>query len=151
MKYARVLLGHCPADTTQLFIDYFTGHYRPKKKAVISQVATPQPGGYGSGAVNAVQNLRDLLPLPYMNTSSVASPPTQGNVVPTVSEQVIDLTDELPIIQYTPTQPRTAFSSIRHIPLLHIGQRYPRRNQSPPKIWPRGTTTLYRSTRILHF
>lgn len=113
MKYARVLLGHCPADTTQLFIDYFTGNYRPKKDAIVSQSPTPttQPG-YGAGAVNAMQNLKDLLPLPYMNTSAVASPPAQGNIVATVSEnQVIDIADQIEAPKYTPPQPRTAFSS----------------------------------------
>lgn len=28
MKYARVLLGHCPEQTAQLFIDYYTGRFR---------------------------------------------------------------------------------------------------------------------------
>lgn len=112
MKYARVLLGRCPSDTTQLFIDYFTGNYRPRKEPILTpSPSTPQPG-YGAGAVNAVQNLRDLLPLPYMNTSAVASPPAQGNVAPTISDtQVIDLAEPAPPPNYTPPQPRTAFSS----------------------------------------
>jgi hypothetical protein len=54
MKYARVLLEHCPQDTTQIFVDYFTGHYRPKTK-VIAVVNAPQQQGYGAGAINAVQ------------------------------------------------------------------------------------------------
>lgn len=28
MKYARVLLEHCPRPTAQLFIDYYTGQFR---------------------------------------------------------------------------------------------------------------------------
>lgn len=28
MKYARVILGHCPQPTTQLFIEYYTGQFR---------------------------------------------------------------------------------------------------------------------------
>ncbi|KAI5310739.1 hypothetical protein KEM55_002698 [Ascosphaera atra] len=31
-KYARVLLGHCPDKTTQLFIEYHVGKYKPKKE-----------------------------------------------------------------------------------------------------------------------
>lgn len=53
MKYARVLLENCPKEATQLFVDYFTGHYRPKKD-VVTEPAAQQPG-YGAGAVNAVQ------------------------------------------------------------------------------------------------
>lgn len=112
MKYARVLLGHCPKDTTQLFVDYFTGHYRPKKDPIIPETAPQQQLGYGAGAINAVQNLKDLLPLPYMNTSAIASPPTQGNVVTTISDnQIIENADQLSVPQYSPPQPRTAFSS----------------------------------------
>jgi hypothetical protein len=113
MKYARVLLGHCPEETTQLFIEYFTSRYRPRKDPITLETPapTPQPG-YGAGAVNAVQNLRDLLPLPYMNTSSVASPAAQGNIVATVSDtQVLDISDQVFVPQYTPPQPRSAFSS----------------------------------------
>jgi hypothetical protein len=112
MKYARVLLEHCPNDTTQLFIDYFTGRYQPKIDVVVTPEVVAQQPGYAAGAVNAVQNLKDLLPLPYMNTSAVASPPAQGNVVPTVSDnQVVDNPDQIPAPQYSPPQPRTAFSS----------------------------------------
>jgi len=117
MKYARVLLEHCPKDTTQIFIDYYTGKYQPMKDAVITSASdpTPQPG-YAAGAVNAgvnaVQNLRDLLPLPYMNTSAVASPGTQGNVKSTVSDaQILEELDQPLPPPYTPPQPRTAFSS----------------------------------------
>jgi len=47
-----------------------------------------------------------------MNTSAVASPPSQGSVVPTVSDnEVIENADQMPATQYTPPQPRTAFSS----------------------------------------
>lgn len=114
MKYARVLLGHLPGETTQLFIDYYTGQYRPKTDTIISTtLSTPQASAsYGSGAVTAVQNLRDLLPLPYMNNSAVASPPSQGDIALTVSDnQVINLAGNPPAPKYTPPQPRTAFSS----------------------------------------
>jgi hypothetical protein len=113
MKYARVLLEHCPKDTTQLFTDYFTGHYRPKTTEAIVAPVEAQQAGYAAGAVNAVQNLRDLLPLPYMNASAIASPSTQGNVVATVSDnEVVAAADQRPPApQYTPPKPRTAFSS----------------------------------------
>lgn len=110
MKYARVLLEHCPKETTAVFIDYFTGRYRPRTEIVTAEIVPVQSGGYASNAVAAVQNLKDLLPLPYMNTSAVASPPAQGNVPATVSDgQVVEAPETIP--QYTPPQPRTAFSS----------------------------------------
>ena len=43
-----------------------------------------------------------------MNTSSVASPPSHGEVATTVSDQPIE---QVAIYRYTPPQPRTAFSS----------------------------------------
>lgn len=113
MKYARVLLEHCSKDTTQLFTDYFTGHYRPKTKEPIVASVEVQQASYAAGAVNAVQNLRDLLPLPYMSASAVASPPAQGNILATVSDkEVVEAADQRPPeSQYTPPKPRTAFSS----------------------------------------
>ena len=42
MKYGTVLLEHCSSEATQLFIDYFTGNFRPKKDAVIVQEAPSQ-------------------------------------------------------------------------------------------------------------
>lgn len=112
MKYARVLLEHCSKETTKLFVDYFTGNYQPKVDAIVAPEVVAQQPGYAAGAVNAVQNLKDLLPLPYMNTSAVASPPALGNVATTVSDnQVIDNPEQIAPPPYTPPQPRTAFSS----------------------------------------
>jgi hypothetical protein len=54
MKYARVLLENCSQETTQLFVDYFTSHYDPKRDVAVVETA-PQQQGYGAGAVNAVQ------------------------------------------------------------------------------------------------
>src|ERR1700712_5191198 len=111
MKYARVLLEKSPNETTQLFVDYFTGRYQQKNDVVIPQVVAQQPG-YAAGAVNAVQNVKDLLPLPYMNPSTVTSPGTQGNVAMAVSDgQLIENPDQLATPSYPPPQPRTAFSS----------------------------------------
>lgn len=115
MKYARVLIEHCPKDATQMFIDYYTANYRPRiRRVVTNDIATPASGGGGfaAGAASAVQNLSNLLPLPYMNSSAVASPPSQGNLPATVSDGAvaIDIDDSLPP-KYTPPPPRTAFSS----------------------------------------
>jgi hypothetical protein len=110
MKYARVLLENCSKLTTRLFIDYFTGHYQPKSDLIVPEIAVSQPG-YAAGAVTAVQNLRDLLPLPYMNTSAVATPVQEG-VIPTVGDsQVVGALDQPRSHRYTAPQPRTAFSS----------------------------------------
>ncbi|EHK98935.1 putative Vacuolar protein sorting-associated protein 11 like protein [Glarea lozoyensis 74030] len=114
MKYARVLLEHCPSEATKLFVQYFTGHFRPKTDAddiVIQEEEIRPTGGYAAGAVTAVQNLRDLLPLPYMSTAAVASPPTQGNIEPTVGDNEIVENPQPPAPEYTAPQPRIAFSS----------------------------------------
>lgn len=111
MKYARVLLENCPKDTTMVFVAYYTGNYRPKKDTAVTQIATPEEG-FRAGAANAVQNLANLLPLPYMNTSAIATPPNQVNGKATVSEQqVIQEPTEIPAPAYTPPEPRSAFSS----------------------------------------
>lgn len=44
MKYARVLLEHCPKETTEVFISYFTGHYRPRKEVAEPEMAPVQIG-----------------------------------------------------------------------------------------------------------
>ncbi|KAL9085048.1 MAG: hypothetical protein Q9165_007789 [Trypethelium subeluteriae] len=108
MKYATVLLEHCPKDTTQLFIDYYTGQFRPKKDAVvISNAPSTQTQGIAS---SAVQNLAALLPLPYMNPSTVQSPGPEGKT--TVSQtQVIETNLNDPPAEYDVPQPRTAFSA----------------------------------------
>lgn len=115
MKYARVLIEHCPKEATQIFIDYYTNNYRPRiRRVVTNESATPSSGagGFAAGAASAVQNLSNLLPLPYMNSSAVASPPTQGNIPSTVSDGAVVIeTDDAPIPKYTPPPPRTAFSS----------------------------------------
>lgn len=112
MKYARVLIENCPKGSTQLFIDYYTGNYRPRVRHADTIETPASGGGFAAGAVSAVQNLSNLLPLPYMNSSAVASPPTQGNIEPTVSDGAVLLdADDVPPPKYTPPQPRTAFSS----------------------------------------
>ncbi|KND87672.1 Vacuolar protein sorting-associated protein 11, partial [Tolypocladium ophioglossoides CBS 100239] len=112
-KYARVLIENCPKDATTLFVDYYTGKYRPKRAVIAPRDGdTPSTGGFAAGAASAVQNLSNLLPLPYMNTSSLASPGTPGNARQTISDAslVID-EDDYPAPKYSAPPPRTAFSS----------------------------------------
>jgi vacuolar protein sorting-associated protein 11 len=98
MKYARVLLGHCPKETTQLFIDYYTGQYRPKKE-IVSSVQPQAPPG------SAVHNLASFLPLSYMNVGTgTKSQPSEAQIA-TQDESF----GELPT--YDIPKPRAAFSS----------------------------------------
>ncbi|KAK0737264.1 hypothetical protein B0T21DRAFT_438644 [Apiosordaria backusii] len=110
MKYARVLIEHCPSDATQLFIDYYTGKYKPRVDIPVTAEATPATanGGFAAGAASAVSNLSSLLPLPYMNTTVVANN-NNANAKPTVGDLAIK--QEVIAIKYTPPKPRTAFSS----------------------------------------
>jgi vacuolar protein sorting-associated protein 11 len=94
MKYARVLLEHCPQGTTTLFIEYYTGRFMPKDNTELAGHQTPQ-----NSAANAVRNLAAFIPLP--NRSNPATPSTQAAQNP----------QEEPHILYTPPEPRTAFSS----------------------------------------
>ena len=112
MKYATVLLEQCPKETTQLFIDYYTGLFRPKKDAIVVPNA-PASSNIGiSMATNAVQNLAALLPLPYMNANVVQSPPSVGEQKTTLSQAQIVETDldALPP-EYKIPKPRSAFSA----------------------------------------
>jgi tetratricopeptide (TPR) repeat protein len=106
-KYARVLIENCPKDATQLFIDYYTGRFTPKVDLPIPNAQRATNGGFVVGAANAVQNLSHLLPLPYMNTSTVTA--QQGNAKPTVGD--LPVKPEAAAPKYTPPRPRTAFSS----------------------------------------
>lgn len=96
MKYARVLLGHCPQETTQLFIDYYTGKYQPKK-----EIEAPAQPEEQSGS--AVSNLAALIPLPYMS-GGAKSRPSEPQVVTEDKEPEAPLEYDIP-------KPRTAFSS----------------------------------------
>jgi hypothetical protein len=114
MKYATVLLQKCPKDTTQIFIDYYTGAFRPKKDAIVIPNA-PVPSGMGMGisaASNAVQNLAALLPLPYMNATAITSPPSASDQKSTMSQaQIIETNVDEPAPEYKIPKPRTAFSA----------------------------------------
>ncbi|KAF2716341.1 vacuolar protein sorting-associated protein 11 [Polychaeton citri CBS 116435] len=110
MKYGTVLLDHESKDATRLFIDYFTGTFRPKKDAVIIQetpASEESGGGLGAVATSAVQSLVTLIPLPYMSTS--ASQTSKEGMKS--QAQVIETTTEGDYVQYDVPKPRTAFSA----------------------------------------
>ena len=113
-KYARVLIENCPSEATKLFVDYYTGKYRPRRTTIAENgIEEATSGGFAAGAASAVQNLSNLLPLPYMNPAAVASgndTPSKGR--PTMSDGTLILDEEnFPAPEYTPPAPRTAFSS----------------------------------------
>ncbi|KAH8731080.1 hypothetical protein GQ44DRAFT_755857 [Phaeosphaeriaceae sp. PMI808] len=113
MKYATVLLQHIPKDTTQLFIDYYTGSFRPKKDAIVIPNA-PSSGGIGMGlgvASSAVQNLAALLPLPYMNTNALSSAPLSEQKSTMSQAQIVETTTDEPAPEYKVPKPRIAFSA----------------------------------------
>jgi vacuolar protein sorting-associated protein 11 len=108
MKYATVLLEHCPKETTELFTAYYTGKYRPKKDAVVL-VQAPQSQGGIARAASAVQNLAAMIPLPYMSTTSGQTP--TSNVEAGVIPQIVEAEDDEPPPVYNIPKPRTAFSA----------------------------------------
>ncbi|KAK4999637.1 Vacuolar protein sorting-associated protein 11 [Elasticomyces elasticus] len=111
-KYAIVLLEHCPKDAMQLFIDYYTGNFRPKKDAVVLQEAPVSQGGFGSMGLSAVQNLAALLPLPYMSTNVNQTPSLASDRKTTVrQEQIIETATTDERVEYETPKPRTAFSA----------------------------------------
>jgi vacuolar protein sorting-associated protein 11 len=105
IRYARVLLEHCPEETTQLFIDYYTGRYRPKEETADVQQPQPQSQAF------AFQNLSALLPLPYMNRSAVASPAPDAKEQATTADANLASQPETPPPEYPVPKPRTAFAA----------------------------------------
>ena len=99
MKYARVLLANCPEQTTELFIEYYTGNYRPKKK----EVEPPAPES-SSQPMSTVQSLAAFIPLPYINLGSGtnANSPAQESTESEPSQPTV--------LEYQIPKPRTAFS-----------------------------------------
>ncbi|KAL8821396.1 MAG: hypothetical protein Q9223_000545 [Gallowayella weberi] len=107
MRYARVLLEHCPDDTTQLFIEYYTGRYRLKRD-VPSAPTSATPGV----AASAVQNLASFIPLPYRQAAVTPSPATQDNQPLSLSaEEALAAANAESPTEYKVPKPRTAFSS----------------------------------------
>ena len=105
MKYARVLLENCSDNVTQLFIDYYTGEYRPRKDSV-NQTAPSIP----SGATSALPSLSSFIPLAYR--PNIASPATLGNQPANLSSaEATEAEAAEPPPQYDIPKPRTAFSA----------------------------------------
>jgi tetratricopeptide (TPR) repeat protein len=111
-RYGTVLLEHCPTETTQLFIDYFTGKYTPKKDAVIVKEVPveQQSAGFGSMATSAAQSLAALIPLPYMSTASMLRPRSSGQAKATQME-VVESATLGEFVEYSVPKPRSAFSA----------------------------------------
>ena len=110
MRYARVLLAHCPEETTQMFIQYYTGQYRPLQDVPVTVEAPPQAGG------GAFSNLSALLTLPYMNRSAIAAPAVSSDRDITVASDAVENEGSF-VPNYEVPKPRTAFSSfIAHPP-----------------------------------
>lgn len=112
IKYATVLLEHCPDDATQLFIDYYTGQFKPKQDAVITTTASvssqhPQQQSFAS---SAVQSLAAILPLPYMSMPITRSDNNQDATIKTETRIVESINTDAPP-DYPIPQPRTAFSA----------------------------------------
>lgn len=103
MKYARVLIEHCPTDATQLFIDYYTGRYRPRED--VPAVADIQPEVSGG----AFQNLSVLWTLPFRGRQADALPAATTPAEP--ADNAIAVETEETVLFYQKPKPRTAFSS----------------------------------------
>jgi hypothetical protein len=105
MKYARILLEHCPKDATRLFIDYYTGKYRPRKDLPIQPVPAAS-----SGAASALPSFTSFIPLAYR--PGVVSPATAGTQPANMNATEIAEVEALePPLEYNITKPRTAFSA----------------------------------------
>lgn len=103
MKYARVLLEHCPESTTQLFIDYYSGRFKPRKEEEQPVEVKPQATG------GAVQNLASFIPLPYIGGSRQDNKQSNGTNPQATTEP--EATDKDSSPSYEIPKPRTAFSS----------------------------------------
>ena len=105
MRYARVLLEHCPEETTRVFIDFYTGQYVPKQDIVVTEEGQPQTKS------GAFQNLSALLPLPYMNRAAVGNPGSATEQIATVADTIVNADSKPLPATYSIPKPRTAFSS----------------------------------------
>ena len=109
MKYARVLIQHCPTDATHLFIDYFTGKYRPRED--VPAVADIQPEVSGG----TFQSLSVLWTLPFVGNRKSAEKPPASQTEGEIAEVPIE-----PVITYQKPKTRAAFSSFVDHPVEFI-------------------------------
>jgi len=99
MKYARVLLAHCPERTTELFKAYYTGQYRPHTDVELPSESQAQP-------TSTMQSLASLLPLRYMTGGGGAEAEAPAPKDATAEENHEDVP-----LEYEVPKPRTAFSA----------------------------------------
>ncbi|KAJ5184224.1 hypothetical protein N7492_001840 [Penicillium capsulatum] len=98
MKYARVLLAHCPEQTKELFKSYYTGQYQP-------HTAVEPPPETPAEPNSTVQSLAGILPLRYMTGGS-------NNTGQTAEAETASTTQDAPNApEYEIPKPRTAFSA----------------------------------------
>jgi hypothetical protein len=100
MKYARVLLAHCPVRTAELFKVYYSGQYKPRTEVETSSEPQAQ-------TMSTVQSLAALLPLRYMNVGGG----TQSQAEPTENAETNGDQTEDSGPDYLIPKPRTAFSA----------------------------------------
>lgn len=106
MKYARVLLEHCPKDATQLFIDYYTGQYRPKKDQPL--LASPsRQTGVGIG----LSTITSYIPLAYRQSQPGFSAAAGAQSARGETTDASEAASSEPPLQYNIPKPRTAFSA----------------------------------------
>ncbi|GAQ03110.1 vacuolar protein sorting-associated protein 11 homolog [Aspergillus lentulus] len=98
MKYARVLLANCPQETTELFMAYYKGQYRPRTEVEVPAAPQTQP-------TSTLQSLAGFLPLSLINAGSGTK----------AEKPKVILDEETKIEEPTPSyeipRPRTAFSA----------------------------------------
>ena len=100
MKYARVLLAHCPKQTTELFKLYYTGKYQPR-----AEINTQNK--LEEHTTSTAQSLASILPLRYMTGSPSTQPQTSSTDATLASG---DTAGDTPP-EYEIPKPRTAFSA----------------------------------------
>ncbi|KAJ5256905.1 hypothetical protein N7478_013009 [Penicillium angulare] len=99
VKYARVLLNHCPEQTNDLFKSYYTGRYRPKTQVELPAEPQAQP-------TSTLQSLSGILPLRYMTGGSGYQAPAPAPEPAATEESNAESGPE-----YEIPKPRTAFSA----------------------------------------
>ena len=102
MKYARVLIEHCPTEATKLFISYYTGKYKPRED--VPAVADIQP----ETSEGRFQSLSVLWTLPFVGGKK--EEPVAAPVAEPQAELAADQIPD-PGPTYDKPKPRTAFSS----------------------------------------
>ncbi|KAJ5313422.1 uncharacterized protein N7443_000306 [Penicillium atrosanguineum] len=99
MKYARVLLTHCPERTTEFFKVYYTGQYRPHTDVELPAEPHSQP-------TSTMQSLAGLLPLRYMTGGSRTQTKAPASETTAFEENPADVP-----LEYDVPKPRSAFSA----------------------------------------